>query len=108
MLQRDDVRHRGLVGFVSGKNDGAAMFREGNSCRKRMPVPVFGALLRVLEDQVIRRLGGIRDMRGDVRVIVASNRDLEKAVREGQFRRDLYYGLAPAAQWRPCARAEAE
>ena len=51
-------------------------------------------LLRVLEDQVIRRIGGIRDMQVDVRVIAASNRDLEKAVREGQFRQDLYYRLA--------------
>ena len=47
-------------------------------------------LLRVLEDQVIRRVGGIKDMQVDVRVIAASNRDLEKAVRENQFRQDLY------------------
>ena len=39
-------------------------------------------LLRVLEDQVIRRVGGVRDMQVDVRVIAASNRDLERAVRE--------------------------
>src|SRR3954468_10096708 len=51
-------------------------------------------LLRVLEDQVIRRIGGVRDMQVDVRVIAASNRDLEKAVREGHFRQDLYYRLA--------------
>jgi two-component system response regulator AtoC len=51
-------------------------------------------LLRVLEDQVIRRVGGIRDMQVNVRVIAASNRDLEKAVREGEFRQDLYYRLA--------------
>jgi transcriptional regulator with PAS, ATPase and Fis domain len=51
-------------------------------------------LLRVLEDQVIRRVGGIRDMQVDVRVIAASNRDLERAVREGHFRQDLYYRLA--------------
>ena len=51
-------------------------------------------LLRVLEDQVIRRVGGVRDMQVDVRVMAASNRDLERAVREGQFRQDLYYRLA--------------
>ncbi len=51
-------------------------------------------LLRVLEDQLIRRVGGVKDMQVDVRVIAASNRDLEKAVREGQFRQDLYYRLA--------------
>ncbi len=51
-------------------------------------------LLRVLEDQVIRRVGGVRDMQVNVRVIAASNRDLERAVREGLFRQDLYYRLA--------------
>jgi DNA-binding NtrC family response regulator len=51
-------------------------------------------LLRVLEDQIIRRVGGVRDMQVDVRVIAASNRDLERAVREGRFRQDLYYRLA--------------
>ena len=42
-------------------------------------------LLRVLEDQVIRRVGGVKDMQADVRVIAASNRDLERAVQEGHF-----------------------
>ena len=51
-------------------------------------------LLRVLEDQVIRRVGGVRDMQVDVRVIAASNRDLERAVKENAFRQDLYYRLA--------------
>jgi transcriptional regulator of aromatic amino acid metabolism len=58
-------------------------------------------LLRVLEDQMIRRVGGVRDMQVDVRVIAASNRDLEKAVREGQFRQDLYYRLAIIAIFIP-------
>ncbi len=65
-------------------------------------------LLRVLEDQVIRRVGGIRDMQVDVRVIAASNRDLEKAVREGQFRQDLYYRLAIIAIFIPPLRARKE
>src|SRR5579862_9255231 len=51
-------------------------------------------LLRVLEDQVIRRVGGVRDIQVDVRVIAASNRDLEREVRESRFRQDLYYRLA--------------
>ena len=65
-------------------------------------------LLRVLEDQVIRRVGGIRDMQVDVRVIAASNRDLEKAVREGQFRPDLYYRLAIIAIFIPPLRDRKE
>src|SRR5271157_1936736 len=65
-------------------------------------------LLRVLEDQVIRRVGGIRDMQVDVRVIAASNRDLEKAVRENQFRQDLYYRLAIISIFLPPLRERKE
>jgi two-component system response regulator AtoC len=65
-------------------------------------------LLRVLEDQVIRRVGGIKDMQVDVRVIAASNRDLEKAVREGEFRQDLYYRLAIIAIFIPPLRDRKE
>ena len=65
-------------------------------------------LLRVLEDQVIRRVGGVRDMQVDVRVIAASNRDLEKAVREGHFRQDLYYRLAIIAIFIPPLRERSE
>ncbi|MGA6984680.1 MAG: sigma-54 dependent transcriptional regulator [Terriglobales bacterium] len=65
-------------------------------------------LLRVLEDQVIRRVGGLKDMQVDVRVIAASNRDLEKAVREGEFRQDLYYRLAIIAIFIPPLRDRKE
>jgi DNA-binding NtrC family response regulator len=65
-------------------------------------------LLRVLEDQVIRRVGGVRDMQVDVRVIAASNRDLERAVREGQFRQDLYYRLAIISIFLPPLRERKE
>jgi DNA-binding NtrC family response regulator len=65
-------------------------------------------LLRVLEDQVIRRVGGIRDLQVDVRMIAASNRDLEKAVRESQFRQDLYYRLAIIAIFIPPLRDRTE
>src|SRR5947199_1547117 len=71
--------------------------------------PVLQAkLLRVLEDQVVRRVGGLRDIQVDVRVIAASNRDLEKAVREGHFRQDLYYRLAIIAIFIPPLRERKE
>jgi transcriptional regulator with PAS, ATPase and Fis domain len=51
-------------------------------------------LLRALEDQTIRRIGGVKDIGVDIRVIAASNRDLEQGVREGTFRQDLFYRLS--------------
>src|SRR6202142_1668596 len=65
-------------------------------------------LLRVLEDQVIRRVGGVRDMQVDVRVIAASNRDLERAVRDNQFRQDLYFRLAIISIFLPPLRERKE
>src|SRR3974390_785598 len=65
-------------------------------------------LLRVLEDQVIRRVGGVRDIQVDVRVIAASNRDLERAVRAGRFRQALFSPLAIIAIYLPALRERKE
>jgi two-component system, NtrC family, response regulator AtoC len=51
-------------------------------------------LLRFLEEKAFKRVGGTVDIRVDVRVVAASNRDLEEAVARGRLRRDLYYRLS--------------
>ncbi len=58
-----------------------------------MPVSLQAKLLRVLEDRTIRRLGGSQELSVDVRVLAATNRDPQGAVRAGSFREDLLYRL---------------
>ncbi|UCH74063.1 MAG: sigma-54-dependent Fis family transcriptional regulator [Rhodospirillales bacterium] len=79
-------RKRGLVEAA----DGGTLFLDEIG---DIDPAIQGKLLRLLEDRVVRRLGGIRDNEIDVRIVAATNQPLETRVREGQFRSDLYYRL---------------
>ncbi len=71
--------------------DGGTLFMDEIS---EMTLSMQAKLLRVLEGQPFRRVGGVKNITVDVRVIVASNRNLEDAVGASKFRQDLYFRLA--------------
>ncbi len=58
-----------------------------------MPFSIQAKILRLLQEKSIERLGGREPIRVDVRIVAATNRDLESAVSDGHFREDLYYRL---------------
>lgn len=58
-----------------------------------IPLMLQAKMLRVLEEQTFRRLGGLKDISLDLRVVAATNRNLREAVQEGAFRQDLYFRL---------------
>jgi DNA-binding NtrC family response regulator len=57
-------------------------------------LPLQGKLLKAVEERTVRRVGGVRDRKIDVRILAASNRDLERESQRERFRRDLYFRLA--------------
>jgi len=73
-----------------------------------MGLPVQVKLLRVLEKRAFRRVGGIKDLNVDVRVLAATNRDLRAQVQAGTFREDLYYRLQVVQLHVPPLRARPE
>jgi DNA-binding NtrC family response regulator len=79
--------HRGLL----EKADQGTLFLDEVS---EMPLELQVKLLKAIEDRSFRRVGGEREIRADVTVVAATNRDIEARVREGSFRGDLYHRLS--------------
>ena len=81
----------GALGMVEGRFErahGGTLFLDEIGA---VGVPLQSKLLRVLEDHEVTRLGGKRSIKVDIRLITATNEDLEEAVRQSRFREDLYY-----------------
>jgi propionate catabolism operon transcriptional regulator len=84
------ARRGGHAGLFEAANRGTLFLDEIGE----MPLNLQTRLLRVLEEREIVRVGGVRPVAVDVRIISATHCDLEARIREGKFRSDLFYRLA--------------
>ncbi|MDT3698966.1 MAG: sigma-54 dependent transcriptional regulator [Thermincola sp.] len=101
----DNLLESELFGYEKGAFTGAASRKAGKLELANggtlfldelgdMPLLLQGKLLRALEQRQIERLGGIKPIEINIRIVSATNRDLEKLIAECRFRSDLYYRLA--------------
>jgi two-component system response regulator FlrC len=101
----DNLLESTLFGYEKGAFTGATKAQPGKFEQANggtlfldeigeMPLELQAKLLRVLQDQVVERLGSMRSVNCDVRIVAATNQDLQQRVKEGKFREDLYFRLA--------------
>lgn len=81
--------HRQRIGKFEQCHGGTLLLDEIGD----MPLPVQAKMLRLLQEQRFERVGGTQEVTTDVRVIAATNQNLELLIRDGKFRSDLYYRL---------------
>ncbi len=104
-----------LFGYEKGAFTGATHRRVGKIEQARggtvfldeigdMPLSLQAKILRLIQEKSIERLGGRETVPTDVRIVAATNRDLEKAIGDGRFREDLYYRLKVVSIWLPPLR----
>jgi len=100
----DTLMESELFGYERGAFTGADRRKEGSfelanhgtlllDEITEMKIELQAKLLRIIEEQRVRRVGGTSEVALDVRVLAASNRDVDRAVKEGKLREDLYYRL---------------
>ncbi len=100
----DTLAESELFGYEKGAFTGAHLRRKGRFEEANggtllldeigeLSLPMQAKLLRVLQNKSFERLGSNQNIRVDVRIIATTNRDLRKEVREGRFRKDLYFRL---------------
>ncbi|HWE73441.1 MAG TPA: PEP-CTERM-box response regulator transcription factor [Stellaceae bacterium] len=77
------------IGKIESANDGTLFLDEIGD----VPMPMQVKLLRFLQDQVVERIGGHRPIQVDVRIVCATNQNLDEFMATGKFREDLYYRL---------------
>src|SRR5215831_4999526 len=81
------------IGKIESANRGTLFLDEIGD----VPLPMQVKLLRFLQDQIVERVGGRKPVQVDVRIICATNQDLDRMMSEGRFREDLYYRLNEVA-----------
>jgi DNA-binding NtrC family response regulator len=81
--------------------DGGTLFLDEVA---EMPTDIQVKLLRALEARTVRRLGGKKEIAVDIRIVAATNKDLQKALQDGELREDLYYRLAVVELFLPPLR----
>lgn len=77
------------IGLIESTNGGTLFLDEIGEMNLNMQ----SKILRVLQEREIRRVGGVENIKVDVRIITATNKNLEEEIRKGRFREDLYYRL---------------
>ena len=96
--------NRQKKGLIEGAAGGTLFLDEIGE----IPAAIQAKLLRVLETGKFRRVGGTRDLESDVRIVAATNRDLNKMSENGEFRADLYYRLEAFNIFTPTLRDRRE
>jgi nitrogen regulation protein NR(I) len=92
------------IGKIEQANGGTVFLDEIGD----MPINLQAKILRLLQEKSIERLGGRQSLSVDVRIIAATNRNLEKMMGASQFREDLYYRLNVVTIWLPNLNQRAE